>query len=262
MRLPGDTRPQPPGGAARVIVRPDAVDENRLALDVPRPQREDLLIRRRVIPGARLRHIGKLDHDDGSRPGTFPRVHLAAVNQKPATEWVHGLLDPLDVGKHLGVDVRGTQMGDGVRAHKSSIDQVSVRPSCYRRRVASITHEVSALGGGDGNAADVAPLERGAEICGIEPHHFNQRNGLFGTGARVTSRTGRGASRPTRKSSSARSATTVSIRTVKPKSTRLLASEHMLRLQSSSCRNASSAGSPMNPTRPLRIIWFTSSPLT
>src|SRR6266540_1757271 len=161
MRLPGDTRPQPPGGAARVIVRPDAVDENRLALDVPRPQREDLLIRRRVIPGARLRHIGKLDHDDGSRPGTFPRVHLAAVNQKPATEWVHGLLDPLDVGKHLGVDVRGTQMGDGVRAHKSSIDQVSVRPSCYRRRVASITHEVSALGGGDGNAADVAPLERG-----------------------------------------------------------------------------------------------------
>jgi hypothetical protein len=54
----------------------------------------------------------------------------------------------------------------------------------------------------------------------------------------------------------------VSISATKPKSTKLSASAHMLRLQSSYWRSASSRGVPMNQTAPLTIIWFTSSPLT
>jgi hypothetical protein len=42
----------------------------------------------------------------------------------------------------------------------------------------------------------------------------------------------------------------VCMSTVKPKSTKLLAREHVFRLQRSCCRSASSLGSPMNQTRP------------
>jgi hypothetical protein len=81
-------------------------------------------------------------------------------------------------------------------------------------------------------------------------------------GARMTSRTGRGDISARKKSSSGWSASTESMSTVKPKSMKLLASEHMLRLHSSSWRRASSVGFPMNQTKPLPIMRLTSSPPT
>lgn len=91
------------GPLGRVVVRPDTLDEQQVALDVIGTQAQDGPVRGRVVPGTGFGKAGEFDQHHAAGPRTLYDFGRRAVDDEAACEGVEGRLDALQVLDDVGV---------------------------------------------------------------------------------------------------------------------------------------------------------------